>query len=136
MAQPENQYRQMADAMRKRRPNLTPGITDPYIVLGLEMGASQDEIRDRYYALVREHPPEQDAVAFKTIRAAYESLRNESTQAETDLFLPQPPPEWQPAGETSEPDLSLHVEDILTALRSWVERGEGDTGDDFREVPL
>ena len=136
MAQLGNHYGQLADAMRKRSPNLMPGITDPYIVLGLESGASQDEIRERYFALVREHPPERDAAAFKIIRTAYERLRDESTQAETDLFLPQPPPAWQLLAETSEPDLSLHVEDVLTALRSWVERGEGDISDDFGEAEI
>jgi len=122
------------DPKWQRKPNLMPGITDPYIVLGLVAGASQDEIRERYFALVREHPPEQDAEAFKIIRAAYEKLRSESAQAETDLFLLQPPPPWQLQDELVEPDLDLHPEDVLTALRSWIETGEPDITGDFREV--
>jgi curved DNA-binding protein CbpA len=122
------------DPKWQRQPNLTPGVTDPYVVLGLESSASQDEIRERYFMLVREHPPEQDAGAFKIIRTAYEKLRTEGAQAETNLFLLKPPPPWESAGELSDPDLDLHLEDVLTALRGWVGRDEPDISGDFREV--
>ena len=130
------QRRYAADPKWQRPPNLKAGITDPYIVLGLEVGVSQDEIRERYFALVREYPPEQDAETFKIVRGAYEKLRSELAQAETDLFLLQPPPPLQLQVELSRPDLELHTEDILTALRSWVEQDEPDIASDFREVKV
>ena len=130
------QRRQSGDPKWQRKPNLHSSITDPYVVLGLEVGSSQDEIRERYFALVREYPPEQDAETFKVIRGAYEKLRSESAQAETDLFLLQPPPPVQLQKKLAEPDLVLHPEDILSALRSWIERDEPDITSDFREVEV
>jgi curved DNA-binding protein CbpA len=60
---------------------------NPYQVLGLTREASEAEIKQAYFALVREHPPERDPAGFKRIRAAYEKLRAATERAETDLFL-------------------------------------------------
>lgn len=62
-------------------------IEDPYKTLGVKRGATEAEIKQAYFALVREHPPERDPEGFKRIRAAYEKLRASSERAETDLFL-------------------------------------------------
>ncbi len=62
-------------------------IEDPYKTLGVKRGATEAEIKQAYFALVREHPPERDPDGFKRIRAAYEKLRASSERAETDLFL-------------------------------------------------
>jgi len=60
---------------------------NPYETLGLERGADEAEIKQAYFNLVREHPPERDPEGFKRIRAAYEKLRAAGERAETDLFL-------------------------------------------------
>jgi curved DNA-binding protein CbpA len=60
---------------------------DPYKTLGLEKGATETEIKQAYFAKVREHSPERDPESFKRIRAAYEKLRSSAERAETDLFL-------------------------------------------------
>ncbi|MFN0084062.1 MAG: J domain-containing protein [Blastocatellia bacterium] len=60
---------------------------DPYKILSLDRGASEAEVRQAYFALVREHSPETDPEGFKRIRAAYEKLRSGRDRAETDLFL-------------------------------------------------
>jgi curved DNA-binding protein CbpA len=60
---------------------------NPYETLGLERGASEAEIKQAYFNLVREHPPERDPEGFKRIRAAYEKLRAATDRAATDLFL-------------------------------------------------
>src|SRR5215813_9153523 len=60
---------------------------DPYKTLSLEYGATETEIKQAYFAKVREHSPERDPEAFKRIRAAYEKLRSSAERAETDLFL-------------------------------------------------
>ncbi len=62
-------------------------IEDPYKTLGIKRGATEAEIKQAYFALVRKHPPERDPDGFKRIRAAYEKLRVSSERAETDLFL-------------------------------------------------
>jgi curved DNA-binding protein CbpA len=66
--------------------NLT-ALESPYKILGVERTASESEIKQAYFALVREHPPERDPEGFKRIRAAYEKLRAGGERAETDLFL-------------------------------------------------
>jgi curved DNA-binding protein CbpA len=66
--------------------NLLPA-DNPYKVLGIEKTASEAEIKQAYFRLVREHPPERDPEGFKHIRAAYEKLRAGGERAETDLFL-------------------------------------------------
>jgi curved DNA-binding protein CbpA len=66
--------------------NLT-ALESPYKILGVERTASESEIKQAYFALVREHPPERDPEGFKRIRAAYEKLRTGGERAETDLFL-------------------------------------------------
>ncbi len=64
-----------------------PQTDNPYKTLGVERGATEAEIKQAYFALVREHSPERDPEGFKRIRAAYEKLRAGSDRAETDLFL-------------------------------------------------
>lgn len=59
---------------------------DPYKTLGIESNATETEIKQAYFALVREHPPERDPEGFKRIRAAYEKLKSRGERAETDLF--------------------------------------------------
>ncbi len=48
-------------------------MTD-YQVLGVNPGASQDEIKRAYFSQIRQHSPEKDPDAFQAIRAAYERL--------------------------------------------------------------
>lgn len=62
-------------------------IDNPYKVLGIERTASEAEIKQAYFALIRQNPPERDPEGFKRIRAAYEKLRATGERAETDLFL-------------------------------------------------
>jgi curved DNA-binding protein CbpA len=66
--------------------NLLPA-DNPYKVLGVERTATEAEIKQAYFRLIREHPPERDPEGFKHIRAAYEKLRAGGERAETDLFL-------------------------------------------------
>jgi curved DNA-binding protein CbpA len=62
-------------------------LETPYKILGVERTANEAEIKQAYFALVREHPPERDPEGFKRIRAAYEKLRAGAERAETDLLL-------------------------------------------------
>lgn len=121
-----------------RRRGLTPNLTsaDPYAVLGLVRGASLHEIRRAYFELVRTYPPEEHAETFKTIRAAYERLRQPEVKAETDLFLFQPPSPWEPRKRKRKLDLDVHAEDIDTLLRQHGDLGRTDFRSDYRPIRL
>jgi len=80
---------------------------NPYKVLGLERTASEAEIKQAYFALIRQSPPERDPEGFKRIRAAYEKLRGAGERAETDLLLID-----ERAGELKPADI-LHSDAVL-----------------------
>lgn len=60
---------------------------NPYKTLGVERNATEAEIKQAYFSLIRQHSPETDPEGFKRIRAAYEKLRAGGERAQTDLFL-------------------------------------------------
>jgi len=120
----------------QRQSRMLVDVSDPYVVLGLERGAPQAQVRQAYFALVRQHPPEKDPQTFKAIRAAYEQLDTAETQAQTDLFLLQPPPAWDPPRSSPAFDLAFHAEDAFIALQAWDDTGHPDLTDDFREVEI
>jgi len=120
----------------RRQPQLLPGTSDPYLVLGLERNASQPDVRQAYFELVRQYPPEKEPETFKIIRAAYEKLRTAAAQAETDLFLLQAPPDARALPGEPALDLAFRAEDALIALRGWGDLAREDFSDEFREVAL
>ena len=61
-------------------------MEDPYRVLGIGVDADPDQIRGRYLALVRQHPPERDPEKFAAIREAYDQLRDPVVNLERRLF--------------------------------------------------
>jgi curved DNA-binding protein CbpA len=111
---------------------------DPYAVLGLKRGASHEEIRRAYFRQVREHPPETDPDGFKTLRAAYEQLRSAEQRAQTDLYLLQAPPPWEPPQQRIlvRFDQSLPRQGILAAARALTDLGRDDFRDDYQAVHL
>jgi curved DNA-binding protein CbpA len=125
-----------APGAKRRQPDLRPNVTDPYAVLGLSRNADQAEVRGAYFALVRQHPPEQDPDMFKRIRAAYDKLRTAQRRAETDLFMLQPPPPWQAPKRQPKADTSLTREEILIAVRVWSDLEREDFDEDFRPVEI
>ena len=69
---------------------------DPLQVLGLPPGASEQDIRRRYLELVRESPPERDAVRFREIHAAYQAANDPMERAEKLLrTLPTHARPWE-----------------------------------------
>jgi tetratricopeptide (TPR) repeat protein len=80
-----------------------------YDTLGVSEDASQEEIKNAFFELVREHPPEQDPDAYQRLREAYDVLSDpvsrreydtmaqhgdeiESLQEEAEALLNQEPP--------------------------------------------
>lgn len=55
-----------------------------YEALGVDSGASAEEIKRAYYRMVRKHPPEEDPHGFARIRAAYETLSDPDARANYD----------------------------------------------------
>lgn len=60
-----------------------------YDILGLEQGASQEEIKRAYFKMVRQHSPETDPEQFQKIREAYEQLKKgKDAGTEEPVFAP------------------------------------------------
>ena len=116
------------------QPDLT--ASDPYRVLGLPKTATQVEIKRAYFALIRQYPPETEAEKFKLIRAAYEKIKDVTRRTETDIFLPQAPPPWQPTRGVMPMDTTFHPADALLVLRRWGDLGRTDFQEDFKEINL
>jgi curved DNA-binding protein CbpA len=125
-----------APGAKRRQPDLTSGVTDPYAVLGVSRSADQVEVRAAYFALVRQHPPEQAPETFKRIRAAYEKLRTAQRRAETDLFILQAPPPWTPPKRQPRADTLVSREEILALARAWSDLERDDFTDDYRPVEI
>jgi curved DNA-binding protein CbpA len=59
-----------------------------YLVLGLSPEAEDAQIRKRYLELIKQYPPEREAIRFQEITAAYEKIKDESSRIRTQLFEP------------------------------------------------
>jgi curved DNA-binding protein CbpA len=117
-----------------RQPDLTSN--DPYVVLGLPPRAPVRDVKRKYFELVRQHPPETHADEFKRVRAAYEKLQTEKAKAETDLFLFQSPPPWEPRKRPQKLDLTFDPQDIWMLLQSHGDLGVTDFSADYRKVNI
>ena len=59
---------------------------DPFSVLGVAEDTDDSEIRRRYLALVRDHPPDRAPEQFQEYRAAYEALGDARKRLEATLL--------------------------------------------------
>jgi curved DNA-binding protein CbpA len=114
---------------------MTDTSESPYAVLGLSRAATADEIKQAYFAQVRQHPPEREPEAFKRIRAAYDQLKTPEKRIEADMRLLEDLP---PAKIVRLPelDLTIHAEDILSLLKTDTDLTRANFRQDFREVHL
>ncbi len=87
---------------------MSPAVRDPYETLGVDKGASDDEIRRAYRKLARTHHPDVSKEAdaeerFKEIGEAYALLSDEERRAEWDRYgaAGPPPPGAGPFGAGS-----------------------------------
>ncbi len=63
-------------------------MTNPYAVLELSPGCSEDQIRKAYLEQVRKYPPDRDPERFAKIRDAYDQLRDPVTRIRSQVFSP------------------------------------------------
>jgi curved DNA-binding protein CbpA len=61
-------------------------MNDPFTVLGVGEDADDDQIKQRYLALVRAFPPDREPERFQTYRAAYEAVRDRRKRLEAKLL--------------------------------------------------
>jgi curved DNA-binding protein len=124
--------------------------SDYYAALGVERGASQDEIKKAYRRLAQKYHPdvskEPDAEArFKEVAEAYQTLKDPEKRAAYDALgqRPQgeefrPPPDWsrQHAGGGDEQTFDdVDFADLFARFGARGARGGGMPGQDF-EVPV
>ncbi|MBF0101420.1 MAG: DnaJ domain-containing protein [Desulfobacterales bacterium] len=57
-----------------------------YLILGVSLDATNEEIRKRYLQLVKEFTPEKYPEKFQEISNAYESIKNEQHRVELMMF--------------------------------------------------
>ena len=94
----------------------------PYHALGVELDATDKEIRDAYLRLVREHPPEREPERFHVIQQAYGEIQTAFGRLERGVLGPSA--EGQPHGLE---------EALLRHLRHGAEKPFPAPGD-FRAV--
>lgn len=61
-------------------------MNDPFTVLGVDDNAGDDQIKERYLALVRAFPPDREPERFKAYRMAYEAVCDQRKRLETKLL--------------------------------------------------
>jgi curved DNA-binding protein CbpA len=61
-------------------------MNDPFTVLGVGEDAGDEQIKQRYLALVRAFPPDREPERFQAYRAAYEALRDQRKRLEVKLL--------------------------------------------------
>lgn len=64
---------------------------NPFLVLGLPLRCSDEEVRAAYHTLLRKHTPEQDAAGFQQVQEAYAALRTERDRWRWHLLHDLPP---------------------------------------------
>lgn len=109
-------------------------LDDPFRVLGVSRDADTATIKQAYFALVREHPPERDPVQFKRVRAAYEQLRDPQQRVAATMQLLRP---WQSGTRqrrSPRPDMQVHAADVLMAATLLSDLGRTDWREHYRKV--
>jgi DnaJ-domain-containing protein 1 len=58
----------------------------PWAILGVDLGATDEQVRAAYIEKVRQHPPDRDQEQFEQVRDAYEELRDPQRRAK-QMFI-------------------------------------------------
>jgi curved DNA-binding protein len=114
---------------------------DYYAILGLERGATEEQIKKAYRRLARKYHPDVSKEAgaeekFKEVAEAYQTLKDTDKRAAYDQLGQQkpgeeirPPPDWQqhwqPAGDDAFSTEGLDLSELFEQLRGGRGRGRG-----------
>ncbi len=63
-------------------------MASPFRVLGVGPEAGDEEIREKYHALLRRFPPEREPASFERIQKAYQKVRDVRSRLRFLLFEP------------------------------------------------
>jgi len=115
-------------------------MTDPFSILGVDENASDEEIKRRYLALVRDFPPDREPERFQSYRAAFEALHTERQRLAAKLLATHgtaltrlktaslPSPEARQQGRVSQAQVAaLLVEGVEQAIARWQETSQNET---------
>jgi curved DNA-binding protein CbpA len=112
------------------QPKGSAHLSDPFSILGVDENATDEEIKQRYLAMVRAYPPDREPARFQVYRAAYEALCNERKRLEIKLLAANaandaaltrlkiaclPAAEWKPGRASQASVTALLVEGIEQA---------------------
>ena len=116
------------------------GAEDPYAVLGVQTGASDDEIRKAYLSRVRSSPPDRDPEGFRKVREAYETLRTQTDRVAQSVLADPRLPDVSPilremASEPVTLSAGLVRAQILALVAEVALGVSGDPVSEFRPVP-
>lgn len=103
-------------------------MKSPFEVLGIDKSASDKEVKNAYFKLVKTFNPERHGEKFKEIREAYEILRDEEKRLQLTIF------EFvDPYTDSEEPhkDLKYNFEFKLTSKLMILDEELVDFGDEF-----
>ncbi|MEY2407607.1 MAG: hypothetical protein QOF48_277 [Verrucomicrobiota bacterium] len=64
---------------------------NPYLVLGVPLGAEDSSIRRAYLEAIKLAPPDLEPKRFQAVSAAYEQIKDESSRHRYVLFNQTPP---------------------------------------------
>jgi tetratricopeptide (TPR) repeat protein len=96
--------------------------TNPYTVLNLRKGATEEEIKQAYFEMVKQWDPERHTDRFMVIQAAYDKLRDPKKRAKEDLFTynyPRGEFKFLPAEQEGPPPPELigHLRDLEVRVK-------------------
>jgi curved DNA-binding protein CbpA len=131
---------------QEQHPLLSANLeVDPYTLLELMPNASEADIKQAYFRMVRRHPPERDPQTFKQIRAAYEALKDPQNRLAVDMLRIEAWPE-QAAGEKKAvrakarkrsgevlPD-QVAASDVQRIARAFTDVSRRDFREDYKPV--
>ena len=108
-------------------------MENPYIVLGVDKNASDEDIKKAYFRLIRTHTPEKDPEGFKRIRLAYEAIRDLDKRSKTDLFMFNDPYGEFNIQKPTEYSFQKGI-DLKLVINSLSDLGKTDFSNDFSDI--
>ena len=115
--------------------NMKNSMMNPFDVLSVDEGASDADVKQAYFQMVRQFTPEKHAERFKQIREAYDLLKDPSRRLEAEVFSFTNPSSDPISEVASTPPIQLDGNVFLAWLKQTLTDLERkDFTSDFNEV--